>query len=147
MQLLGTNAFPAWVLSLLRMMADMRGVTDAGIVEHSKANAKLKEGLQKLGVHYGEIPRNTSTGHSCGHCSFGCAHGEKQDGTATFLADAVEAGARIITGEYLPWDLPDCNGESHFCILAFPLYGWTLRRACMLSMHTPWTLCLFTAHI
>ena len=70
----------------------------AGITEHSRANAKLKEGLQKLGVHYGEIPRNTSTGHSCGHCSFGCAHGEKQDGTATFLADAVQAGAKIITG-------------------------------------------------
>ena len=74
----------------------------AGIVEHSRANAKLKEGLQKLGVHYGEIPRNTSTGHSCGHCSFGCAHGEKQDGTVTFLADAVQAGAKIITGNTLP---------------------------------------------
>ena len=67
-------------------------------MEHSRANVKLKEGLHKLGVHYGEIPRNTGTGHSCGHCSFGCAHGEKQDGTATFLADAVEAGAKIITG-------------------------------------------------
>ena len=84
----------------------MRSATCAGIVEHSRANAKLKEGLQKLGVHYGEIPRNTSTGHSCGHCSFGCAHGEKQDGTATFLADAVEAGAKIITGDHLPWGSP-----------------------------------------
>lgn len=71
----------------------------AGILEHSRANAKLKEGLQKLGVHYGEIPRNTGTGHACGHCSFGCAHGEKQDGTATFLADAVQLGAKIITGK------------------------------------------------
>ena len=62
---------------------------------------KLKEGLQKLGVHYGEIPRNTGTGHSCGHCAFGCAHGEKQDATATFLVDAVQAGALIITGEAL----------------------------------------------
>ena len=81
--------------------ANPPGTLFAGIVEHSRANVKLKEGLHKLGVHYGEIPRNTGTGHSCGHCSFGCAHGEKQDGTATFLADAVEAGAKIITGSDL----------------------------------------------
>ncbi len=80
----------------------------AGITEHSKANAKLKEGLEKLGVHYGEIPRNTGTGHSCGHCSFGCSHGEKQDGTATFLADAVQAGAKIITGDILYTCFTDC---------------------------------------
>ncbi|CAL5227030.1 g9925 [Coccomyxa viridis] len=83
----------------LEAISSRLGVT-TGIVEHSRANVKLKEGLQKLGVHYGEIPRNTGTGHSCGHCSFGCAHGEKQDGTATFLADAVEAGAKIITGAF-----------------------------------------------
>ena len=70
----------------------------AGILEHSKANAKLKQGLERLGLHCGEIPRNSSRGHDCGHCSFGCAHGDKQDATATFLADAVQAGARIITG-------------------------------------------------
>ena len=93
----------------------MRGKPHAGIVEHSRANAKLKEGLQKLGVHYGEIPRNTGTGHSCGHCSFGCAHGEKQDGTATFLADAVEAGAKIITGDHLPRGILIALGPSHFC--------------------------------
>ena len=70
----------------------------AGILEHSKANAKLKEGLERLGLHSSEIPRNSSRGHACGHCSFGCAHGDKQDATATFLADAVQAGAGIITG-------------------------------------------------
>ena len=69
-----------------------------GILDPSKANVKLKEGLEKLGLHCGEIPRNSSRGHACGHCSFGCAHGDKQDATATYLADAVQAGARIITG-------------------------------------------------
>ena len=69
-----------------------------GILEHSRANTKLKEGLERLGLHCGEIPRNSSRGHACGHCSFGCARGDKQDATATFLADAVQAGARIMTG-------------------------------------------------
>ena len=129
----------------------MRGEPHAGIVEHSRANAKLKEGLQKLGVHYGEIPRNTGTGHSCGHCSFGCAHGEKQDGTATFLADAVEAGAKIITGDRLPWGsylhwdpatsaAVARNACIHFCCL-------DSTSLCLLS-HTPLScLLICTVHI
>lgn len=71
----------------------------SGIKEHSKANSHLKAGLERLGVHCGEIPRNTGRGHACGHCSFGCASGEKRDTTATFLADAVRSGAKILTGE------------------------------------------------
>jgi len=70
----------------------------AGILEHSKQNEVLKEGLQALGVHCSEIPRNCSPGHTCGHCCFGCPTGDKQDATATFLPDAVAAGARILTG-------------------------------------------------
>lgn len=71
----------------------------SGIKEHSKANSHLKAGLERLGVHCGEIPRNTGRGHACGHCSFGCASGEKRDTTATFLVDAVRSGAKILTGE------------------------------------------------
>ena len=70
----------------------------SGIKEHSRANTHLKAGLERLGVHCGEIPRNTGHGHACGHCSFGCASGEKRDTTATFLADAVRSGAKILTG-------------------------------------------------
>lgn len=71
----------------------------AGIQEHSRPNEKLKEGLEKLGVHCGEIPRNCSTGHTCGHCCFGCPSGDKQDGTGTYLCDAASHGARIFTGQ------------------------------------------------
>lgn len=53
-------------------------------------------------MHCGEIPRNSDAGHSCGCCGFGCASGAKQDGTATFLADAVAAGAKILTGALGP---------------------------------------------
>ena len=78
----------------------------AGIKVHSRANAKLEEGLSRLGAHCGEIPRNSDTGHACGHCAFGCAYGAKQDGTATFLADAAAAGARVLTGERCACHLP-----------------------------------------
>ncbi|CAK0785523.1 hypothetical protein CVIRNUC_008733 [Coccomyxa viridis] len=75
------------------------GVT-TGIQEHSKPNQKLKAGLEKLGVHCGEIPRNCSTAHTCGHCCFGCPSGDKQDGTGTYLSDAAGHGACIFTGVY-----------------------------------------------
>ncbi|KAK9827599.1 hypothetical protein WJX81_002935 [Elliptochloris bilobata] len=75
------------------------GVT-TGIQEHSGQNVQLKAGLQALGVHCGEIPRNCSPAHTCGHCCFGCPSGDKQDMTATFLPDAVAAGARILTGVF-----------------------------------------------
>ena len=61
-------------------------------------NQKLKEGLQKLGVHCGEIPRNCSVHHGCGHCCFGCPSGDKQDATGTYLVDAARNGANILTG-------------------------------------------------
>ena len=79
------------------LSTDAHGNTHAGISEHSKAAARLREGLQKLGVRYGEVPLNTSTGHSCGPCSFGCAHCEEQDSTAIYLADMMQAGATSIT--------------------------------------------------
>ncbi|CAL8466534.1 g6070 [Coccomyxa elongata] len=83
----------------LAAVTERLGVT-TGIKEHSRANSHLKAGLERLGVHCGEIPRNTSRGHACGHCSFGCASGEKRDTTATYLVDAVRSGAKILTGAY-----------------------------------------------
>lgn len=68
---------------------------------HSNANARLKSGLELLGVHCGEIPRNSGRGHACGHCSFGCPRAEKRDTAATFLTDAARSGARILTGVQL----------------------------------------------
>ena len=73
----------------------------AGIQEHSKPNPKVKAGLEKLGVHYGEMPRNCSTAHACGHCCFGCPSGNKQDDTGTYLTDAASHGACIFTGRLL----------------------------------------------
>lgn len=51
-----------------------------------------------MGVHCGEIPRNCSREHACGHCCFGCPSGDKQDATGTYLSDAAKSGAKIFTG-------------------------------------------------
>ncbi|EIE19802.1 FAD/NAD(P)-binding domain-containing protein, partial [Coccomyxa subellipsoidea C-169] len=81
----------------LRAVCTRLGVT-TGIKQHSCPNEKLKAGLEALGVHCGEIPRNCSREHSCGHCCFGCPSGDKQDATGTYLADAARIGAKIFTG-------------------------------------------------
>lgn len=74
----------------------------AGVKRHSRNNLALKDGLEALGAHCGEIPRNCSaSGHECSYCCFGCPSGGKQDASSTWLLDAVNAGARILTGR--PW--------------------------------------------
>lgn len=69
-----------------------------GVITHSNHNACLGAGLDALGHHRGEIPRNCGNATDCGGCCVGCGTGEKQDMTHTFLADAAAAGAWIITG-------------------------------------------------
>lgn len=74
----------------------------AGVKRHNRNNAMLKDGLEALGAHWAEIPRNcAASGHDCGYCGFGCASGGKQDASGTWLLDAVSAGARILTGRAL----------------------------------------------
>lgn len=87
--------------SCLQLIGELRlkkGVNHAGIKQHSRPNEKLKAGLEAMGVHCAEIPRNCSREHGCGHCCFGCPSGDKQDATGTYLADATKAGAKIFTG-------------------------------------------------
>ncbi|CAL8471472.1 g11014 [Coccomyxa elongata] len=81
----------------LRAVCTRLGVT-TGIKQHSRPNEKLKAGLEAMGVHCAEIPRNCSREHGCGHCCFGCPSGDKQDATGTYLADAARSGAKIFTG-------------------------------------------------
>ncbi|HEV2029000.1 MAG TPA: GMC family oxidoreductase N-terminal domain-containing protein [Candidatus Dormibacteraeota bacterium] len=62
-------------------------------------NAVLQRGCEALGYHWDPIPRNASgCDQRCGGCQFGCPFGCKQTALLTFLQDAHNRGARIISG-------------------------------------------------
>jgi choline dehydrogenase-like flavoprotein len=62
-------------------------------------NAVLQRGCEALGYHWDPIPRNASgCEQRCGGCQFGCPYGCKQTALLTFLQDAHDRGARIISG-------------------------------------------------
>ncbi len=62
-------------------------------------NQALFDGCQKLGYHVSPIPRNVNgcTLSACGWCGFGCPFGAKQSTLKTWLPDAADAGAEIVT--------------------------------------------------
>ncbi|WP_460723328.1 GMC family oxidoreductase N-terminal domain-containing protein [Nocardia heshunensis] len=73
--------------------------------EHSPASHRdeiLERGLRKLDWHVEPLPRNVGAacdaGIECGRCGFGCRVGAKQSVVKTWLADAAEAGARLLVG-------------------------------------------------
>lgn len=68
--------------------------------KHSETCGTLREGLQRLGVHAGEVPRNCLRPDCAGSCHFGCSRGAKQDTVNTWLADSARQGCRIITGAW-----------------------------------------------
>ncbi len=66
----------------------------------SSREKKLQEGCVKLGWHVDAMPRgvrNCAQGKECGYCGLGCRVGAKQSVLKTWLADAHQAGARLIT--------------------------------------------------
>lgn len=71
--------------------------------EHSAPNGRderMEAGLRELGWHVEPIVRNVSAacdqGVDCGRCGFGCRLGAKRSVVKTWLADAAEAGARLL---------------------------------------------------
>jgi choline dehydrogenase-like flavoprotein len=61
----------------------------------------MEEGLKKLGWHVDMMPRavrGCSQDEHCGYCGFGCRIGAKQSTMRTYLEDAAEHGARLVTG-------------------------------------------------
>jgi choline dehydrogenase-like flavoprotein len=72
-------------------------------LEHNRISAReqiLERGLRALGWHEAAMPRNVvgcEQGKICGYCGYGCSLGAKQSSTKTWLADAQEAGARMLT--------------------------------------------------
>jgi long-chain-alcohol oxidase len=66
----------------------------------STREQKLQEGCVKLGWHIDAMPRgvrNCAQGKECGYCGLGCRVGAKQSVVKTWLSDAHQGGARLIT--------------------------------------------------
>jgi long-chain-alcohol oxidase len=78
----------------------------------SGQNAKLLQGLQTLGVHGEELPRNCLSKQCSAYCNFGCRSGHKQSSDVTWLVDAVRAGAHVLTGVEAQWVLLQGNNDA-----------------------------------
>jgi choline dehydrogenase-like flavoprotein len=67
----------------------------------SGRDAIMGRGLKALGWHVDRMPRNVvgcTQDDVCGYCGFGCVRGAKRSTTKTYLQNAADRGARIVTG-------------------------------------------------
>jgi choline dehydrogenase-like flavoprotein len=93
-ELLGRPEFAAELADAYDAVETRLGVTVA--TTHNRNNGAIVDGCAKLGWNVRAIPRNAEcTGDGCGYCGFGCAYGTKRSTAATYLRDAVDAGAQV----------------------------------------------------
>ncbi|KAK4281316.1 hypothetical protein QN277_012829 [Acacia crassicarpa] len=73
------------------------GITQ-GWNKESLQNQALRIGGENIGLNITPLARNSSTDHYCGSCGYGCRTGDKQGTELTWLVDAVQKDAVIISG-------------------------------------------------
>jgi choline dehydrogenase-like flavoprotein len=74
----------------------------------------MEKGLRELGWHAAEMPRNVDGCRvdECGYCTMGCRLGAKRSTTLTYIQDAADHGARIVTGAHVEVVLSQDNGAT-----------------------------------
>ncbi|HKZ40464.1 MAG TPA: GMC family oxidoreductase [Candidatus Hodarchaeales archaeon] len=66
--------------------------------DHNNHNRIILDGCRVLGIKSHTLNNNSNECIGCGHCGIGCSYDAKMDMRLTYLADALESNADIITG-------------------------------------------------
>jgi choline dehydrogenase-like flavoprotein len=110
----------------------------------STREQKLQEGCVKLGWHVDAMPRGVRScaqGKECGYCGLGCRVGAKQSVVKTWLADAQQAGVRLLTGTKVSRVLVEGGAARGVAGVTDQGHHLTVRSRAVLvacgSLHTP----------